>query len=124
MKKILIVDDSKTMIKVLSSMLFQYFPKDSVEIIHAEDGAEALFMLKENEVDLILLDMMMPVVDGHGVAEYISSRDLDVHTIIISSQLDKEVVTSLGKLGFKNFLPKPIHMETLETILKKLGFTF
>jgi len=122
MKKILIVDDSKTMTKVLSCMLLDYFPQDSIEIIKAEDGADALFALKENDIDLLFLDMMMPVVDGHGVAQYINSRELDVKTVIISSTLDKDVVTSLAKLGFKNFLPKPIHISTLEGILEKIGF--
>ena len=122
MKKILIAEDSRTMSKVLSCMLLDYFPKGSIEIIKVEDGADALFALKDEEIDLVFLDIMMPVVDGHSVAQYISSRKLDVQTIIISSSLDKEVVTSLGKIGFKNFLPKPIHINTLESILKKIGF--
>jgi len=120
MKKILIVDDSTTIITLLSYMLIDYFGKDSVEIIQAKDGADALFALQDNEIELVFLDIMMPVIDGNSVAKYIHSRELDLETIIITANLDKEVITSLGKIGFKNFLPKPIHTDRLETLLKKI----
>ena len=121
MKKILIVDDSTTIITLLSYMLIDYFGKGEIEIIQAKDGAEALFALEDSDIELVFLDIMMPVIDGTSVAKYIENRKLDLQTIIITANLDKEIITSLGKIGFKNFLPKPIHTDRLETILQKIG---
>ena len=121
MKKILIVDDSATIITLLSYMLIDYFGEGEIEIIKARDGADALFALKDNDIELVFLDIMMPVIDGVSVAKYIEDRKLELQTIIITANLGKQIILTLGKLGFKNFLPKPIHKDRLETILKKIG---
>ena len=121
MKKILITDDSNMISKLLSVYLIEYFGDEHVEIIKAKDGAEALFALHDNnDIEFIFLDMMMPIVDGYSVAKYIHNRELKIHTIIISASLGKEMITSLGKMGFKNFLPKPIHNDRLVPILDKI----
>ncbi len=122
MKKILISDDSATIGKLLSVYLLEHFKQEGVEILKAQDGAEALFMLRDHpDIELVFLDIMMPIVDGYSVAQYIYSRKLQVDTIIISATLDKEMITSLGKIGFKNFLPKPIHNERLKPLLDRIA---
>lgn len=120
MKKILITDDSVMISKLLSAHLIEYFGEEDVEILKARDGAEALFVLHDNDVEYIFLDIMMPIVDGYSVAKYIHDRKLKVKTVIISANLGKEMVTSLGKIGFKHFLPKPISNERLIAILDKI----
>ena len=121
MKNILIADDSVTIIKLLTVYLNEYFGKDEIKIFKAKDGAEALFTLHDNaDIEFIFLDIMMPVVDGYSVAKYIHSRELKMDTIVISSNLDKEMITSLAKMGFKNFLPKPIRNDRLIAVLEKL----
>ncbi len=120
MKKILIADDSATISKLLMVYLHEYFGKDEVKILKAKDGAEALFALRDDDIELLFLDIMMPIVDGYSVAQYIYSRKLKIDTIVISANLDKEMITSLGKIGFKNFLPKPIRNDRFIAILDKL----
>ena len=121
MKKVLIADDSATISKLLMVFLHEYFGKDEVEIIKAKDGAEALFALRDHDdIELLFLDIVMPIVDGNSVAQYIYSRELKLHTIIISANLDKGLITSLGKMGFKNFLPKPIRNDRFIAVLDKL----
>jgi two-component system, chemotaxis family, chemotaxis protein CheY len=120
-KKILIADDSNTLKKLLSVYLLDYYGEDNIDIIKAEDGAEALFAIRDNkDLELIFLDMMMPIVDGYSVAEYLFTRKLEIETVIISANLDKTMVSSLAKIGFKQFLPKPIHNDRLVTILDAL----
>lgn len=122
MKKVLIADDSHTIVKILTCYLEDFFGKNEVEIISADDGADALFALKEHTFDLFFLDIMMPVVDGHAVAKYVHSRKLELPTIVITSSLDKKLIAELGKIGFKNYLPKPIDNDRMIINLEKLGF--
>lgn len=121
MKKILIADDSNTMIKLLSVYLLEYFGEGEIEILKANDGADALFMLHDHDdIELIFLDITMPIVDGHSVGQYLHSREIYIPTVIISATMDKEMVISLGKLGLKYFLPKPISKERFLTVMETI----
>jgi len=119
MKKVLITDDSITAIRLLTFHLKEY-KGASFDILVAKDGADALFMLRDNEVDLLLLDLMMPIVDGYSVASFIHDRKLKVKIVVIASSLDKNAILKLGKLGIKHFLPKPIEKERMKTILDRM----
>jgi CheY-like chemotaxis protein len=119
MKKVLITDDSITAIRLLSFHLKEY-KGARFDILVAKDGAEALFMLRDNDVDLLFLDLMMPIVDGYSVASFIHDRKLKVTTVIIASSLDKNAILKLGKLGIKHFLPKPIEKDRMKIILDRM----
>jgi len=119
MKKVLITDDSITAIRLLTFHLKEY-KGASFDILVAKDGADALFMLRDNEVDLLFLDLMMPIVDGYSVASFIHDRKLKVKIVVIASSLDKNAILKLGKLGIKHFLPKPIEKERMKTILDRM----
>ena len=67
--KVLIVDDNKRMTSSLESILTD---DDEIQVIgKAEDGQEALGMIRETEPDLVLLDLIMPKLDGIGVLEHL-----------------------------------------------------
>ncbi|QSZ40794.1 response regulator [Sulfurimonas aquatica] len=121
MKKVLIADDSKTFVKLLSSLLDEYL-NEEFEIVSAKDGVDALFELRDGEIDILFLDIIMPIVDGHGVAKYIADRGLDLDVVIVTSTMDKENIKGLGKLGIKYFLAKPVKYEKIEAVLNKILF--
>lgn len=119
MKKALIADDSVTIQKLMTCFLSDY-KEEEFTIFKAKDGAAALFKLEKDAMDIIFLDLNMPIVDGYSVVEFINDRKLKAKIIIITSTLDKSTVLKLGKLGVKNFLPKPITSDKMETLLKKI----
>ncbi len=119
MKKVLIADDSVTIHKLMTCFLSDY-KEEELKIFKAKDGASAFFKLEKDEMDIIFLDLSMPIVDGYSVVEFINDRKLKVEIIIITSTLDKDTVLRLGKLGVKHFLPKPITSDKIETLLKKI----
>ena len=119
MKKALIADDSITIHKLLTIFLSDY-SEEEFKILKAQDGAAALFKLEKDDIDIIFLDLNMPIVDGYSVVDFIIDRKLKAEIIIISSTIDKNTVVKLGKLGVKHFLPKPIVADRLETLLKKI----
>ena len=109
-KKILIVDDSAPDRMIIKSMLKEY------EVIAACDGAEALAKIDEDpEINLMILDLNMPVMDGFQVLEEL--RDIPeyqrVRTIILTNydELDNEIRGL--KLGAVDYIRKPINMESL-----------
>ena len=103
---ILVVDDSRTLrrilIRELNSLGFQ-------NILEAADGLEAIESVKSNAVDLMLLDMEMPELDGLGVLEALKSDDLykALPIIVISGadQFDKTI--KCIEIGAEDYLPKP-----------------
>ena len=119
MKKALIADDSVTIHKLMTCFLSDY-KDEEFTIFKAQDGAAALFKLEKDAMDIIFLDLNMPIVDGFSVVEFINDRKLKAQIVIISSTLDKDIVVKLGKLGVKHFLPKPITSDKIETLLKKI----
>ena len=110
--KVLAVDDSATDRMIIKSMLGDYV------ILTAGDGAEALLMLEEHEgIDIMILDLNMPVMNGFQVLEAVKSDDRykNLRTIILTNQdeLDNEI-RGLQQ-GAVDFIRKPIHMESLKS---------
>ena len=118
-KKILVVEDSSTTRKVISITLGQ----KGYDIIEAKDGLEALSRLNEEKPDLILLDIILPKMDGYKILSIIKSNAVfkDIPVIMLTSK-DGFVHKVKGKLaGSAAYLTKPFDPKVLvETIGKHL----
>lgn len=118
-KKILVVEDSSTTRKVISITLGQ----KGYDIIEAKDGLEALSRLNEEKPDLILLDIILPKMDGYKILSIIKSNAVfkDIPVIMLTSR-DGFVHKVKGKLaGSAAYLTKPFDPKVLvETIGKYL----
>ncbi len=119
-KKILIADDSPTIVEITKAML----KEEGYEIVTASNGAEALQKIGEEKPDLVLLDVMMPDMDGYSALQALrrdtKPGDEDyVHVIIITS---KDKMRDLFELeGVDGFLVKPFFRTEL---LDKIGEVF
>jgi putative two-component system response regulator len=91
--------------KVASKIL----KKEGFEVIEAENGAEAIEILKLEKVDLILMDLMMPVMDGYEATKIIKSDEKLQNTplIVISALSDKSAITKALELGANEYVTKP-----------------
>jgi adenylate cyclase len=103
---ILVVDDSRTLrrilIRELNSLGFQ-------NIVEAADGLEALETVRSKQVDLMLLDMEMPELDGLGVLTELKSDDIykSLPIIVISGADQFEKTIKCIEIGAEDYLPKP-----------------
>jgi DNA-binding response OmpR family regulator len=109
MKKILIVDDEPNIV-----MSLEYtFKKSNYEVFIARDGQEALELLKTTYPDVIILDVMMPLVDGYATLEQIRKDVNLTHTkVMFLSAKNKESDIEKGMaLGADAYLTKPFSIK-------------
>jgi two-component system, OmpR family, alkaline phosphatase synthesis response regulator PhoP len=109
MKKILIVDDEPNIVMTLEYT----FKKSNYEVFIARDGQEALDILKTNYPDVIILDIMMPMVDGFATLEQIRKDDNLQHTkVMFLSAKNKESDIEKGlALGADAYMTKPFSIK-------------
>jgi len=118
MKKVLIVEDSVLIQKIIHDALETCFPCD---IMAVNDGAKAYEELASNAYDLVITDIVMPVMDGLTLAEKIR-LDLasDVPIIMLTSLGVKNVRESASSSGVNAYLTKPINLDHLTQIVNRL----
>jgi two-component system alkaline phosphatase synthesis response regulator PhoP len=111
MKKILIVDDEPNIVMALEYT----FKKNNYQVFIARDGQEALDILKTNYPDVIILDIMMPMVDGYATLEQIKKEDNLKHTkVIFLSAKNKESDIEKGlSLGADAYMTKPFSIKKI-----------
>ncbi len=120
MKKILIVDDEPNIVMTLEYT----FKKSNYEVFIARDGQEALDILKTNFPDVIILDIMMPMVDGFATLEQIRKDDNLQHTkVMFLSAKNKESDIEKGlELGADAYMTKPFSIKkVVEKVEELLG---
>ncbi len=111
MAKILIVDDEKNIIKTLSAIL-----QDENHIVYSSmTGEEALAFLRKNDVDLVILDVWLPDIDGIEILERIKKTTPEVAVIMISGHGSIDIAVRSTKMGAFDFLEKPPSMERIIT---------
>ncbi|MEE9548862.1 MAG: response regulator [Candidatus Binatia bacterium] len=103
--KILIVDDEPKNVKLLEAFLIP----GGHQVIKASNGEEALQQVQQEKPDLILLDVMMPMMDGYEVLKHLKAdgRWRDVPVIMISALDDIKSVARCIERGAEDYLPKP-----------------
>jgi DNA-binding response OmpR family regulator len=118
MKKILIVDDEPNIVMTLEYT----FKKSNYEVFIARDGQEALDILKTNYPDVIILDIMMPMVDGFATLEQIRKDENLQHTkVMFLSAKNKESDIEKGlALGADAYMTKPFSIKKVVEKVEEL----
>jgi diguanylate cyclase (GGDEF)-like protein len=112
---ILIVDDTETNVDILVELL-----SDLYEIVVALDGQSALDILEEQEVDLILLDIMMPKIDGYEVCRRVkqNKKTSDIPIIFITAKMDEDSIEKAYEAGGMDYVTKPFKPKELFARIK------
>lgn len=102
---VLVVDDDKEIRKAIAI----YLQNEEITVIEAEDGLVALKKLEENDVHLILLDVMMPNLDGIMTAYRIREKKLNVPIVMLSAKSeDIDKIHGL-QIGADDYITKPFN---------------
>ncbi len=113
--KILIVDDEKLIRDVIKT----YAEEENFECLEAEDGLEALDIIKQNDVDLIVLDIMMPKMDGMTFLEALK-KEKNIPVIILSARTEEYDKLRGFDLGTDDYLTKPFSPKELIARIKAI----
>lgn len=120
---VLVADDERLIRKAIIARLSREF--DCIDVIYeAEDGQEAIDILEDKKVDIVLTDIRMPVVDGIGVVRHIyeTKRNSVVRSIIISGYAEFEYAERAINYGVSGYLLKPIQKsEFIDALNKVIG---
>jgi len=115
-KKILVVEDDA----ILSDTYFKYLEKRNYEIETAFDGEEAIKKVEKFGPDLILLDLIMPKIDGIGVLKALKNKEetKNIPILLLTNLEDQDKIAEAVVLGCPNYLIKTEY--TLDDIEKKM----
>ena len=115
---ILIVDDQET----IWDYLIEALQTLGYSVLLAENGQDAvdIYQNNPNEIDLILLDMIMPVLNGHDAFIEIKKIDPNVSILLSSGYVSEEEVQDLIKLGANGFLTKPHRLPVIANEIRRV----
>ncbi|WP_339250478.1 sporulation transcription factor Spo0A [Sporosarcina sp. FSL W8-0480] len=121
--KIAIADDNKELVKTMTAYFKQH--PDLEVIWSAHNGKVCLSMLEENKPDLLLLDIIMPHLDGIAVLETIKGNPemSDMHIIMLTAFGQEDVMAQAGGLGASYFMLKPFEIDRLITQIHQVSGT-
>ena len=118
--KILVADDSKMARKIVMKTLRETIPTEHT-FYEATNGLEAFEMYKEQQPNVLFLDLTMPVMDGFEALAKIKEYDKEAKVVVVSADIQKTSMDTVRELGAIDFIKKPISSGKVETILKKIS---
>jgi CheY-like chemotaxis protein len=120
--KVLIVDDTETILLFEKMMLGRL----GYEIVMARNGQEALDVALRDSLDLILLDIMMPVMDGLEACRRLKSnpQTQNIPVIMVTTKGEQSMIDEAFKAGCNEYTTKPIDTLTLLAVIKKVVTKF
>lgn len=101
-RKILLVDDEKPFLITLANKIKSW----NYEVVSASSGKEAIEVFKKQKVDIIVLDLMMPVMDGIATLKKIRKIDDKVPVIMFTAYPGMQAINNARELGVGTFIPK------------------
>jgi DNA-binding response OmpR family regulator len=117
-KRIVLAEDEPQIAKLVEFKL----KKEGYQVTWKENGEEALKAIKEEKPDLILLDVMMPVMDGYEVLRQVKEDEglKDIPVIMLTARAqERDVVKGIGS-GAEDYITKPFHPAELLVRVKRI----
>ncbi len=118
MATILVVDDSPLLRRLVNHIL----SRRGYRILEASNGKEALLILGKERPDLILLDIMMPEMDGPSFMKELRkcAEYTDIPVLVLTAVGERSMIDEMKNLGVVDFLFKPFSPIKLESIVKRI----
>lgn len=109
LKSVLVVDDDRDFLICVENFLKVY--TDQIEVLIASNGRQALQILENRKVDLLVTDIKMPEMDGIELLSRLSLKNLDINVIVTTAFATRENIERLNKIGQFYYLGKPFNLE-------------
>lgn len=117
--RVLLIDDQSLVREGIQSLLAM---SDNIEVVgQASNGEEGLAFLADNAVDVVLLDIRMPRMDGIAMLESLAAKDAMLPVLMLTTFDDNESIMNALKAGAKGYLLKDVSLETLVGAINTLA---
>ncbi|MFA7402473.1 MAG: sigma-54 dependent transcriptional regulator [Pelobacteraceae bacterium] len=113
--KLLVVDDEH----LIRWSLEQNLKKQGYEVVTAGSGEDALRLVREEQPDLVLLDIQLPGISGIDVLEKIKDHDEDIIVIMVTANSGLENAVNAMRLGAYDYISKPFNLDELSIVVRK-----
>ena len=113
--KILVIDVEE----FITSSISQYLKKEGYDVLTSESGEEGFEIFKKEAPDIVLLDILLPGINGIETLEAMKQLNKEIIVIIITAHGDIETAVSAIKLGAYDFVEKPFELDKLSILVKK-----
>ena len=115
---ILLVDDEEVVLDVCSKMLQRL----DYQVLEAKDGQKAIEVFKKNKniVNLVILDMRMPGMDGSTVYDHLKQIKSDVKVLLASGYFENQQIGNILENGHDDLIQKPFNIKQLSEKLEKI----
>lgn len=113
---LLYVEDDPLIFENTITILDKFFNK----IVFAKNGQEGLALFKENDIDIIVSDINMPLMDGLTMLEHIKKIDSSVPSIVLTAHNEREFSQKAALLKIDGYLLKPVKLHNLFELLMKV----
>ncbi len=116
--KVLIIDDEPDILMTLDFLM----RKAGYEVFIGRDGAEAIELVKSNQPQLVLLDVMMPNVDGYEVCQFIKNTPeyKNCKVVFLSAKTKQKDIEKAYEIGADYYIPKPFSSRDLVKKVKEM----
>jgi DNA-binding NarL/FixJ family response regulator len=123
--KVAIVDDHKIFVQGLASLLGD---SEEIEVVlQCFDGNDLLTELKDIEVDMVIMDLEMPKLNGFDTTEFLSRKYPKIQILALSMHKEESFILKIMELGAKGYLQKDVEIDQIEKALLSIrdtGFYF
>ena len=116
MARILIIDDSLLARRTHS----MYVRELGHEVVTANNGLEGLALVEKEDFDLVLVDLMMPEMDGIGFLQSLKIKGIKLPVIVVSADIQETKRATCIELGARSFLGKPATMKKVGTLIDEI----
>lgn len=118
MVKILLVDDSVFSQKIVANLLYKLL--DNVEIFYANDGQEGFTKYSEIKPDYVILDLLMPRINGKELIKLIKEYYSDAKILVLSADVQQNIREEIESLGVRLFLNKPFNEQKAKLVCEMI----
>ncbi len=112
---VLVLEDDEIAYKLIETALYFF----NVQVIHAETGEEGIRLFKENKVDMALLDLNLPDMDGFEIVKAFKSINANIPIVAQTAYAMNNEKHKCMELGCVDFFLKPLNIKKIETIINK-----
>lgn len=116
MRKILLIEDNRE----VAGILFDYFENSDIELDYADNGEQGLQLALTQTFDLILLDLMLPRLNGLEVCEALRNQGYDTPILMLTALDNQEEMLSGFQYGADDYLTKPFDLQILSARINAL----